>query len=131
MRKYRRLTLKHAVRNPKRKETKNVRIRCPCCGFLVYQQRLANVYPLEFYIQTLAGNSRITMQKTEISNASSFKQALAEKLRIIANFLEFERPKINPSTEFALYPSVAVKIPASFETITLNPEIAIEGVANG
>ena len=35
-----------------------VRMRCPCCGMLVWQDRLNNSYPFEFVRQDMSGGGR-------------------------------------------------------------------------
>ena len=66
---------------------KKLRVRCPCCGMLVWQSRLNKKFPLEFVIQetTSAGRGKIltTYHRGAVANshgARAFQAMLALKL---------------------------------------------------
>ncbi len=66
---------------------KKLRVRCPCCGMLVWQSRLNKKFPLEFVIQetTSAGRGKIqtTYHRGAVANstgARAFQAMLALKM---------------------------------------------------
>lgn len=66
---------------------KKLRVRCPCCGMLVWQSRLNKKFPLEFVIQEVTSAGRGKIQTTyhrgavaDSHGARAFQAMLALKL---------------------------------------------------